>query len=123
MNRALAENRVVCLLADRDISDNGIEVEFFGERDDRSRRTGAARAANRRGAAARARRTSPRAATRPASGPRSRPRARAGCGRTSSGSPAAVVRHMEDAIRERPEQWLLMQPNWPSDSAATGAQS
>jgi lauroyl/myristoyl acyltransferase len=26
-----------------------------------------------------------------------------------------VVRHLEVAIRERPEQWLLMQPNWPSD--------
>jgi KDO2-lipid IV(A) lauroyltransferase len=27
----LRENRVVCLLADRDLSHNGIEVQFFGE--------------------------------------------------------------------------------------------
>ncbi len=27
----------------------------------------------------------------------------------------------EAAIREAPEQWLLMQPNWPSDHAAARA--
>ena len=30
--RALKANEIVCLLSDRDISRNGIEVEFFGER-------------------------------------------------------------------------------------------
>lgn len=32
LTEALAKNRVVCLLADRDLSRNGIEVDFFGER-------------------------------------------------------------------------------------------
>ena len=32
LRERLAENRVVCLLADRDLSRNGIEVDFFGER-------------------------------------------------------------------------------------------
>jgi phosphatidylinositol dimannoside acyltransferase len=27
----------------------------------------------------------------------------------------AMVRRFEELIREAPEQWLLMQPNWPSD--------
>ena len=30
--RALKANRIVCLLSDRDISGDGVEVEFFGER-------------------------------------------------------------------------------------------
>jgi phosphatidylinositol dimannoside acyltransferase len=32
LTERLGENRVVCLLADRDLSRNGIEVDFFGER-------------------------------------------------------------------------------------------
>ena len=32
LTERLGQNRVVCLLADRDLSRNGIEVEFFGER-------------------------------------------------------------------------------------------
>jgi KDO2-lipid IV(A) lauroyltransferase len=31
LTERLAENRVVCLLADRDLSRNGIQVNFFGE--------------------------------------------------------------------------------------------
>ena len=30
--RALRDNRIVCLLSDRDIEGDGVEVEFFGER-------------------------------------------------------------------------------------------
>ena len=26
-----------------------------------------------------------------------------------------LARHFEDLIREAPEQWHLLQPNWPSD--------
>src|SRR4029079_5286961 len=29
---ALGENRIVCLLSDRDLTGDGIDVEFFGER-------------------------------------------------------------------------------------------
>jgi hypothetical protein len=44
--RALRANRVVCLLCDRDIAGDGVEVEFFGERTTLP----AARAPNRRAA-------------------------------------------------------------------------
>jgi KDO2-lipid IV(A) lauroyltransferase len=114
VTRALAENRVVCLLADRDIGGTGIEVEFFGERTTvpggpamLALRTGAtllpgAVYFTRDGHAARI--GAPIPAEREG-------RLRADVERVTT----AVVRHMEDAIRERPEQWLLMQPNWPSD--------
>jgi lauroyl/myristoyl acyltransferase len=29
-----------------------------------------------------------------------------------------LAHRFEDLIRAAPEQWLLMQPNWPSDTAA-----
>ena len=32
MLRALRDNRIVCLLSDRDLEGDGVEVEFFGER-------------------------------------------------------------------------------------------
>ena len=32
MIKTLRENEIVCLLCDRDIERNGVEVEFFGER-------------------------------------------------------------------------------------------
>lgn len=119
VTRALADNRVVCLLADRDIAGSGIEVEFFGERttvpggpgmlalrtgamllpgsayftrDGHTARIGAPIPAERQG------------------------RLRADVERVT----AAIVGHMETAIRERPEQWLMMQPNWPSDRASKG---
>ena len=31
LRERLRENKVVCLVADRDLSHNGIEVDFFGE--------------------------------------------------------------------------------------------
>ena len=31
-----------------------------------------------------------------------------------------VAAALEDLIRAAPEQWHLMQPNWPSDFAALG---
>lgn len=114
VNRALADNRIVCLLADRDIAGNGIEVEFFGERT--TVPGGPALLALRTGAALlpgscyftahahTSRIGRPIPAVREA-------RLRADVERVT----AAVVAHLEEAIRERPEQWLLMQPNWPSD--------
>ncbi len=30
--KALRDNRIVCLLSDRDLTGDGVEVEFFGER-------------------------------------------------------------------------------------------
>jgi KDO2-lipid IV(A) lauroyltransferase len=117
VSRALADNRVVCLLADRDIAGGGIDVEFFGERT--TVPGGPALLALRTGAALlpgsayftrdghTARIGAPIPAVREG-------RLRADVERVS----ASVVRHLEAAIRERPEQWLLMQPNWPSDRVA-----
>lgn len=120
VTRALADNRVVCLLSDRDIAGNGIEVEFFGERT--TVPGGAAMLALRTGAA-----LLPGSCYFTAHGHAARigapiPSEREGRLRADvERVTAAVVRHMEDAIRERPEQWLLMQPNWPSDRAPGAA--
>ena len=46
--KALRENRIVCLLCDRDLTGDGVEVEFFGESHHLARRTRDARVANRR---------------------------------------------------------------------------
>lgn len=120
VTRALADNRVVCLLSDRDIAGNGIEVEFFGERT--TVPGGAAMLALRTGAA-----LLPGSCYFTAHGHAARigapiPSGREGRLRADvERVTAAVVRHMEDAIRERPEQWLLMQPNWPSDRPQAAA--
>jgi lauroyl/myristoyl acyltransferase len=118
---ALAANRVVCLLSDRDLAGTGVEVEFFGERT--TIPGGPALLALRTGAA-----LLPSAAYFTAAGGhlarigapiavRREQGVRADVERVT----ATLVAHMEDAIREAPEQWLLMQPNWPSDRSDGGA--
>jgi lauroyl/myristoyl acyltransferase len=117
---ALAANRVVCLLSDRDLAGTGVEVEFFGERTTipggpalLALRTGAAllpSAAYFTGGRHLARIGAPITVRREQG-------LRADVERVT----ATLVAHMEDAIREAPEQWLLMQPNWPSDRSDGGA--
>jgi KDO2-lipid IV(A) lauroyltransferase len=120
LTRALHENRVVCLLCDRDLAGNGVRVEFFGE--ETTVPGGPAMLALRTGAPLlpgavyfapahghTARIGDPVPAER-------RGRLRADVERVT----ADLVRRMEDAIRRAPEQWLLMQPNWPSDRAVPG---
>ena len=34
---------------------------------------------------------------------------------------AELARRFEELISAAPEQWLLMQPNWPSDYAVNGS--
>ena len=115
MLAALRNNEAICLLCDRDLTGDGIEVEFFGE-----------------------------ITTLPA-GPRcsrsvpARRSSRPGCyfmpdgrGEARIGPPIPVERtgsirddisritqelahRFEAMIREAPEHWHLMQPNWPSD--------
>jgi len=122
--RALRDNRVLCLLADRDIVGDGIEVEFFGEKT--TLPPGPATLALRTGAP-----LLPCAVYfRPDRGHHGVvlppvPAERQGRLR---GDVARVTQELayrfEDLIRAAPEQWHLMQPNWPSDrvdgSAATG---
>jgi phosphatidylinositol dimannoside acyltransferase len=119
--RALKENRIVCLICDRDLTGDGVRVEFFGE--DTTMPAGPATLALRTGAP-----------LIPA-GVYFRPR---GGHFAKIGPPVPVqregrlrddvarvtqdlARRFEDLIRMAPEQWHLMQPNWPSDRAVPAA--
>jgi phosphatidylinositol dimannoside acyltransferase len=116
VTRALKENRVVCLVSDRDLTGDGVEVEFFAERT--SLPAGAATLALRTGAPilpvavyfGRGRRhhgvVRPPLDTRRGEG-----RLRADVERITQD----LAREFEHLIRTAPEQWHLMQPNWPSD--------
>jgi KDO2-lipid IV(A) lauroyltransferase len=118
--RALKANRIVCLLSDRDLAGDGVETEFFGERT--TLPGGPAMLSLRTGAP-----------LVPA-GVYFRPR---GGHFAVIGPPLAVQREgrlrddvarvtqdlacrFEELIRMAPEQWHLMQPNWPSDHPIPG---
>lgn len=118
--RALNANHVVCLLCDRDIEGNGVEVDFFGETT--TMPAGPATLALRTGA-----HIVPvgvyqldgrhHAVVRP---PVPAPRE----GRLRDDVQATTQRlagDLEVLIRAKPEQWHLMQPNWPSDHEALAA--
>ena len=113
--KALAANRIVCLLSDRDLAGDGMEVEFFGERT--TLPGGPATLALRSGAA-----LIPTAVY-------FRPQGR---NFLRIGPPLVVERQgrlrddvarltqelavrFEELVRMAPEQWHVMQPNWPSD--------
>jgi phosphatidylinositol dimannoside acyltransferase len=114
---AIADNKAVALLSDRDLKGKGVEVEFFGEAT--TLPPGPATLAIRTGA----------------------PLLPVGCYFTnggyrvvvrppldvpSTGSKSekvtamtqALAHQLEDIIREEPRQWHLVQPNWPSDREA-----
>lgn len=114
--KSLRNNEVLCLLSDRDITGGGIDVEFFGERT--TLPAGPATLALRTGAA-----LLPTAAYF----------TDRGVGHHGViGAPMNCERHgklredvqritqdlayeLEKLIRRAPEQWHLLQPNWPSD--------
>ena len=121
--RALRANRVVCLLCDRDIAGDGVEVVFFGERT--TLPAGPATLALRTGAP-----LLPVAAYfRPRGGHRAValppvPAAREGRLRDDVARVTQALAHrFEELIRAAPEQWHLLQPNWPSDLVPTGDSS
>ena len=113
--KALEANRVVCLVCDRDLVGDGIEVEFFGERT--TLPAGPAVLALRSGA--------PLFPAAVYFEPRGRHhgvieapidtsrqgRLRDDVTRVTQ----ALARRFEVLISAAPEQWHLMQPNWPSD--------
>ncbi len=115
---ALDRNRVLALVCDRAIGEGGVEVEFFGERT--LLPAGPATLALRTGAP-----------LVPAAvyfdGDRHLGVARAPLDSSRKGRLREDVARLtqelawvlEDLIREAPEQWHLLQPNWPSDR--TGA--
>jgi phosphatidylinositol dimannoside acyltransferase len=113
--RALRHNQVVCLLCDRDLTGDGVEVEFFGET---TTLPG--------GPATLALRTrAPLLPTavyfRPDGGHHAVvqppiPAQREGRLRDDVARVTQLLaRRFEQLIRASPEQWHLMQPNWPSD--------
>ena len=117
--RALRANRIVCLLCDRDIEGDGVDVEFFGERT--TLPGGPATLALRTGAT-----VVPTAVyfrpgrdhlgvVRPAVEVERMGRLREDIARITQ----AIAHELELLIRVAPEQWHLLQPNWPSDRAGT----
>ena len=113
--QALRDNRIVCLLSDRDLTGDGVEVEFFGERT--TLPGGPATLALRTGATLLPAAVYFRpgrnhhAVVRPPV-----PAAREGRLREDVARITQLLAHeFEALIRAAPEQWHLMQPNWPSD--------
>ncbi len=113
--RALKENRVVCLLCDRDLAGDGVTVSFFGE--ETTLPGGPATLALRSGAV-----VIPAAAYfRPHGQHFVRldpplPVERKGRLREDVTRVTQDLAHrFETLVRVAPEQWHVMQPNWPSD--------
>jgi phosphatidylinositol dimannoside acyltransferase len=119
--RALKAGHVVCLLADRDIAGNGVEVTLFGERT--TLPAGPATLALRTGAPIIpaavyfAAHTGCHAIVRPPLDTTRTGRLRDDVARITQ----CLAVELEAFVRAAPEQWHLMQPNWPSDRAAEEA--
>lgn len=117
---ALRSARILTLLCDRDVSGGGIEVEFFGERT--TLPAGPATIALRSGAAL-------VPATVYFDGMHHRGQALPPIDTTRHGKlredikrvTQALADNLEVLIREAPEQWHLLQANWPSDHEAAEA--
>jgi len=113
--RALRDNRIVCLLSDRDLTGDGVSVEFFGERT--TLPAGPATLALRTGAALLP------VAVYFTEGRGHRGMVRPPLSVTREGSlrddiariTQVLAHEFEDLIRVAPEQWHLLQANWPSD--------
>ena len=118
MVEALGEGRIICLLADRDIAGDGVEVEFFGERT--TMPGGPAVLGLRTGAP-----ILPLAVYFEGRGSHLGviqppvPAVREGRLRDDVARVTQEIAHrFETLIRAHPEQWHVMQPNWPSDREA-----
>jgi KDO2-lipid IV(A) lauroyltransferase len=115
--RSLKANHVVCLLADRDIVGDGIEVEFFGEVT--TIPAGPATLALRTGAALIPcavyfeGRNGHLAVVEPPMNVVREGRLRDDVRRIT----IEIAGRLEGLIRRAPQQWHLQQPNWPSDYA------
>jgi len=118
--RALKSNHVLGLLCDRDLTGTGPEVEFFGERT--TLPGGPATLALRSGAP-----LLPTAIY--FDGPRRHGLVLPPLDTTRHGKLRDDVQRvtqdlahaLETLIRRAPEQWHLLQPNWPSDSSSSSA--
>jgi phosphatidylinositol dimannoside acyltransferase len=114
--RAVKAGHVVCLLSDRDITGSGVEVEFFGEKT--TLPAGPATLALRTGAPLLPTAVYFRGARHLGVVNAPLPVERTGNLRADITRITQDIAHsLEGLIREAPEQWHLMQPNWPSDHA------
>jgi KDO2-lipid IV(A) lauroyltransferase len=120
--RALHQNEVVGLISDRDILGTGAEVEFFGERT--TLPSGPATLALRTGAPIlptavyfRGRRSHHGVMRPPINAVRSDGRLRDDVTRVTQD----IAHEFEALIRIAPDQWHLLQPNWPSDHEVESA--
>ncbi|MCB0990971.1 MAG: phosphatidylinositol mannoside acyltransferase [Acidimicrobiales bacterium] len=117
---ALGRNEVVCLLSDRDVMGGGVEVDFFGERTRLP--AGPAMLGLRKSAPV----LPVGVYFRPGGGHLGLvrpplPLQRRGSFRDDvSAGTQALAHELEFLIRQAPEQWHLLQPNWPSDQGAGG---
>lgn len=117
LEQAIADNKAVCLLSDRDLKGKGVEVEFFGEMT--TLPPGPATLAVRTGA-----RLLPVGCYFQDGGYRvvvHDPLPIPDEGSRSDKVVAltqALATELESIISEAPEQWHLVQPNWPSDTEA-----
>ncbi|MCB1270396.1 MAG: phosphatidylinositol mannoside acyltransferase [Microthrixaceae bacterium] len=116
---ALAAGEIVCLLCDRDISGAGIEVDFFGETT--TLPGGPALMSIRSGApllpaAVYFEGSRCRGVVSPPLDTRRLGRLREDVTRVTQD----LAHVLEEQIRRAPEQWHLLQPNWPSDHEALG---
>ena len=113
--RALRDNRIVCLLSDRDLTGDGVEVGFFGERT--TLPAGPATLALRTGAALLpvavyfTEGRGHRGVVLPQISTERVGRLREDVARITQ----SLADQFEVLIRAAPEQWHLLQPNWPSD--------
>lgn len=118
--RAIKERHVVCLLADRDIHGDGVEVDFFGETT--TLPAGPATLAARTGApllpaAIYFEGRGHHAVVKPPMATERQGRLRDDVARITQD----LAGQLEQLIRAAPEQWHLQQPNWPSDYDALEA--
>jgi KDO2-lipid IV(A) lauroyltransferase len=118
--KALRDNHVVCLLCDRDLGGGGIEVDFFGERT--TLPGGPATLALRSGApliptAVYATPAGREGVLRPPLDTSRHGRLRDDAARVTQD----LAVELEGLIGRAPEQWHLLQPNWPSDRAPTAS--
>lgn len=116
---AVKARHVVALLCDRDINGSGVEVTFFGEKT--TLPSGPAALALRTGApllptAVYDQARNHHGVVLPPIPTERRGTFRADVARITQ----ALADSLEQLIRRAPEQWHLMQPNWPSDRDETG---
>lgn len=117
--RALRDNRIVALVCDRDITGDGVEVDFFGERTTLPAGPAMLTLRSRAPLIPLAVYFRPHgehhAVVRPPI-----PNAREGRLRDDIARITQSLAHeFEELVRAAPEQWHLLQPNWPSDRGAT----